>query len=311
MWFRASTPGLKGDFFDLPLKAWKKHIKEYIKLNPIFAWSHQYVSEGFCTLPNVMGHAADYRIIDEGDPKRDGLYLLDDFAYGINPMATMAWEFYMRGDLNAVSVGFTILEFHTEQRPNGKDDRDIEVWVSDETLLLEHSACMLPLDTDALAVGRSLPQEFAARARAYADEAPDIEAAMRAYAAGDDALADAFRAVLADDYCASLLCSAGKKGEFKPAPELARLAQDEDDYVRGIVRETVKEVFAELYREKAVFARDPGFKAVDSPAFEEVTPAPEIPDWKRKLAEMAELNETMTSEELRARLDEIKHEVAT
>ena len=229
MWFRASTPGAKADRIDIPVKAWKKHIKDYIKKNPVFAWSHQYTADGFPTLLNVLGHAADYKLINDGDAERDGLYLLDDFAYGVNPMATMAWEFYMRRDLNAVSVGWDTLEYHTEKR-EGKDGLEVEVYVVDNAQLLEHSGCILPMDMDALAKGRDLNSELAARVRTYADEVPEVEDAMRAYAAGDDALAEALRRVLGDPYCSSLLCDR----ETRPGWE------DNDNQVRYQIKPKAK-----------------------------------------------------------------------
>ena len=156
-------------------------------------------------------------------------------------------------------------------------------------MLLEHSGCILPMDTDALAVGRSLPQEFAARARAYAEECPDVEVAMRALAAGNDPLALALQNVLSDDYCAGLLCGI-TGGDPKETPKA--LEDEEKGLIREIVREVVPEVVAELYREKA---------------FE--PPAEPVPPWREKLADMIESTKDMTSEARDAALDDIKQRI--
>jgi len=190
MWFRASTPGDPGDGLDISVSAWKAHIEEYLEKNPAFVWGHQYISEGFPSIQNVLGHAVDYRLIDDGDEKRDGLYLLDDFAYDVNPIAKMAWHMYQRRDLNAVSVGWDTLEYHTEH----DDETGRDKYVIDTAYLLEHSGCILPMDPNALAQGRAVD------ARSY------MLSKIEEYGDMPD-LVDGLKRVLGDAYCSDLFCN--------------------------------------------------------------------------------------------------------
>jgi len=222
MWFRASTPGLKGDNLNIPVKAWKKYIKEYMAKNPVFVWGHDYWKA-----ENAIGHAEDYRIIDDGNPKRDGLYLYDQFGYGYNPLATMTWHQFMNRDLNAVSVGWEAPKWHREDTDS--EDETAGIITVDEAKLLEHSACILPMDEDALAM-RMVEHEA---------DCPDLTHAMRAYAAGTDPLAKALKRVLGDDHCSILLRGeGGAEDEPDGMAELLHIVRDVQQQVH-VLKDTL------------------------------------------------------------------------
>lgn len=157
MWFRASNPGLQDDGLDIPTSAWKKDIKRWLKRNPVFMPFHDY---GVWSL----GHGEDAEIGE------DSLRILIEFGYGRNPEATMGWELYKHRDMNAVSVGFRILE--SEDAEYGEGDEKKSGRRVTRAKLLELSAVPLPMDEDALAE----------RMKRYAGGDPVVARACRAFA---------------------------------------------------------------------------------------------------------------------------------
>jgi HK97 family phage prohead protease len=137
MWFRASTLGVKDDGIEILPAAWKKDIKAWLKKNPVFMPMHDYWDWS-------LGHGVAVEVDDLG------LLIQIEFAYGRNPVATMAWDLYRAGDMNAVSVGWETIEYRIEER--GEDDSKRKVMVVTRAKLLELSAVPLPMDEDALAL---------------------------------------------------------------------------------------------------------------------------------------------------------------
>jgi HK97 family phage prohead protease len=137
MWFRASTVGEKPDGKSILPEAWAKDIQEWIDNNPVFLAMHDW--RGWS-----IGHGTDYSI------DKKGLLIQIEFAVGRNPEADMAWALYQARDMNAVSVGWEMLEYRVEEQGAGRARH--EVVIVTRAKLLELSAVPLPLDETALAL---------------------------------------------------------------------------------------------------------------------------------------------------------------
>ncbi len=145
----ASTGDLDRHGDILPPEAFKKRLHMF-KKNPVILACHKHNhSDG--TAP-VIGRA-DSIWID-----KRGLWCVIEFAK--TALAEQYWQLYRDGYMKAVSVGFQVIESHTENL-DGKT-----IYVYDEVELYEISAVAVPANREALAKSREKKRQFVQSKRA-------------------------------------------------------------------------------------------------------------------------------------------------
>lgn len=139
--FVCSTDGIKRDGNRLRNNGWD--LGSFAK-NPVMLWAHDYEQP-------PVGSWSDWGI-EEGDGEQSALVMTARFAD--HEFADTVYRLYLNGHMNAVSIGWTPLEFEniedSEGRVTGFD------FIKNE--LLECSAVPIPADPDALvqAVARGI-----------------------------------------------------------------------------------------------------------------------------------------------------------
>ncbi len=115
------------------------------KRNPAFVWAHQ--TGGIftpCQPEDLLGRVAEWEVTSKG------FEIVAEFAEAsVNPKAERCYRAVQAELLRAVSIGFTPLKWHVEERDGG------EVLIFDEVDLLEVSLVILGSNPEALAL-RSL-----------------------------------------------------------------------------------------------------------------------------------------------------------
>lgn len=152
--------------------------------NPAFVWAHQ--TGGIftaCQPEDLLGRVAEWEVTGKG------FEIVAEFAEAsVNPKAERCYRAVQADLLRAVSIGFTPLKWHVEERDGG------EVLIFDEVDLLEVSLCILGSNPEALAL-RSLFTEKTDMTKQLARQklgtaegakAADIRTALVTYLAGTD-----------------------------------------------------------------------------------------------------------------------------
>lgn len=117
--------------------------------NPAFVWSHQTGGIFTASQPeDVLGRVAEFEVTSKG------FEIIAEFAApAVNPKAERCYRAVQAELLNAVSIGFTPLKWHVEEREGG------EILVFDEVDLLEVSLVILGSNPEALALRSLLAPE--------------------------------------------------------------------------------------------------------------------------------------------------------
>jgi HK97 family phage prohead protease len=129
--------------------------------NPVMLWSHDYLSLPVAKSVNLWRDAKGIKAKAQFQP--DSNY--HPSYTGIR--GSMVYNMYRTGFLNAVSIGFSPLEYEplTEKNPNGKHGTHFKRWE-----LLEFSAVPVPSNAAAL-VDRSAQKAFTKALKGWAEDA--------------------------------------------------------------------------------------------------------------------------------------------